>query len=133
MHLDLVNFEPQQARVVFGTFGWRANSPFDYGTETSLLGFRNCSCYVGVNNAQDIRMNPIDLIITVCAVLSPTTCEEAHLTFSYSGSLRQCAMAAPPYIAQWVGEHPKWTAVKWRCEYPHTNDKVENSGATPAG
>jgi hypothetical protein len=85
------------------------------------------------NNAQDIRMNPIDLIITVCAVLSPTTCEETHLTFSYSGSLRQCAMAAPPYIAQWVGEHPKWTAVKWRCEYPHTNDKVENSGATPAG
>ena len=27
-------------------------------------------------------MNPIDLIITVCAVLSPTTCEEPHLVFS---------------------------------------------------
>ncbi len=26
-------------------------------------------------------------------------------------------MAAQPYIAQWIGEHPKWTAVKWRCEY----------------
>ena len=65
-------------------------------------------------------MNPIDLIVTVCAVLSPTTCEETHLVFSSSASLRQCAMAAPPYIAQWVGEHPKWTAVKWRCEYPHT-------------
>jgi hypothetical protein len=44
-------------------------------------------------------MNPIDLIVTVCAVLSPTTCEDTHLVFSYSGSLTQCVMAAPPYIA----------------------------------
>jgi hypothetical protein len=36
----------------------------------------------------------------------------------------QCAMAAPPYIAQWIGEHPKWTAVKWRCEYPHSHEKA---------
>ena len=70
-------------------------------------------------------MNPIDLIVTVCAVLSPATCEETHLVFSYSGSLQQCVMAAPPYIAQWVGEHPKWNAVRWRCEYPHTNDKAD--------
>jgi hypothetical protein len=67
-------------------------------------------------------MNPIDLIVTVCAVLSPATCEETHLVFNWSGSLQQCVMAAPPYIAQWVGEHPKWNAVKWRCEYPHTNE-----------
>jgi hypothetical protein len=33
-------------------------------------------------------------------------------------------MAAQPYIAQWVGDHPKWTAVKWRCEYPHHHDKA---------
>ena len=33
-------------------------------------------------------------------------------------------MAAQPYIAQWVGEHPKWTAVKWRCEYPRNNQKA---------
>jgi hypothetical protein len=88
---------------------------------------------VGVNDAQECHMNPIDLIITVCAVLSPTSCEETHLVFSYSGSLQQCAMAAPPYIAQWVGEHRKWSAVKWRCEYPHSNDKVEKAGAPSAG
>jgi hypothetical protein len=69
-------------------------------------------------------MTPIDLIVTVCAVLSPTTCEETHLVFSSDVSLRQCAMAAQPYIAQWVGEHPKWTAVKWRCEYPRNNQKA---------
>jgi hypothetical protein len=69
-------------------------------------------------------MDMIDLVITVCAVLSPNMCEEKHLVFQANFSLQQCAMAAPPYIAQWIGEHPKWTAVKWRCEYPHTREKV---------
>jgi len=78
-------------------------------------------------------MNPIDLVITVCAVLSPTTCEETRLVFDSNVSLMQCAMAAPPYIAQWIGEHPKWTAVKWRCEYPHSNDKADAGKANPAG
>jgi hypothetical protein len=41
-------------------------------------------------------------------------------------------MAAQPYIAQWVSEHPKWTAVKWRCEFPRPNDKAE-SGSPRAG
>jgi hypothetical protein len=78
-------------------------------------------------------MNPVDLIVTVCAVLSPATCEETHLVFNWSGSLQQCVMGAPPYIAQWVGEHPKWNAVKWRCEYPHSNDKADAGEATPKG
>jgi hypothetical protein len=78
-------------------------------------------------------MNPIDLIVTVCVVLSPATCEETHLVFNWSGSLKQCVMGAQPYIAQWVGDHPKWNAVKWRCEYPHTHDKADAGKATPAG
>ena len=53
--------------------------------------------------------------------------------FSSDVSPRQCVMAAQPYIAQWVGEHPKWTAVKWRCEYPHTNDRADKGDVTPAG
>lgn len=78
-------------------------------------------------------MNPIDLIITVCAVLSPTNCEETHLVFSNGVSLQQCTMQAPPYIAKWIGEHPKWTAVKWRCEYPHSNDKAEGAATRSTG
>lgn len=70
-------------------------------------------------------MNLIELIVTVCAIASPSNCEEAHLQFDWSGSPQQCAMAAPPYIAQWISEHPKWNAVKWRCEYPGKNDKAE--------
>jgi hypothetical protein len=86
-----------------------------------------------MNQPKDFRMNPINLVLTVCAVLSPTTCEEQRLVLSWNGSLAQCAMAAPPYVAQWVGEHPKWTAVKWRCEYQHGNHKAATGGATPAG
>ena len=77
-------------------------------------------------------MNPIDLIVTVCAVLSPTACEDTHLIFYSRGSLQQCVMAAQPYIAQWIGEHPKWNAVRWRCEYPRSHDKADASEATPA-
>ncbi|HLZ04727.1 MAG TPA: hypothetical protein VKR55_21585 [Bradyrhizobium sp.] len=69
-------------------------------------------------------MDTIQLIITVCAVLAPTKCEERSLSFSANFSPRQCAMAAPPYIAQWIGQHPQWTAVKWRCEYPHMHEKI---------
>ena len=69
-------------------------------------------------------MDTMQLIITVCAVLSPTTCEERSLSLSATMSPKQCAMAAPPYIAQWIGEHPKWTAVKWRCEYPHSHENI---------
>jgi hypothetical protein len=78
-------------------------------------------------------MNPIDLIVTVCAVLSPMTCEDTHLVFSGGGSLRQCVTGAPPYIAQWIGEHPKWNAVRWRCEYPHSHDKADAGATSPAG
>jgi hypothetical protein len=102
------------------------------GLETSGRGRRNP--YV-ISLADEVRisgMNPIDLVITVCAVLSPATCEEQHLVFSYAGSPQQCAMAAPPYIAQWVGDHPKWTAVRWRCEYPHSHDRADAATAKPA-
>jgi hypothetical protein len=63
-------------------------------------------------------MGLIELIITVCALAQPTQCEEQHLQFSQAGSPAQCTMAAPPYVAQWINEHPKWRAVRWRCDYP---------------
>lgn len=78
-------------------------------------------------------MNTINLILTICSVMSPNTCEETSLVFSADFSLQQCVMAAPPYIAQWAGEHPKWTAVKWRCEYPHSHDKAEAGSGQRAG
>jgi hypothetical protein len=87
-------------------------------THLKIRGVRHESC----------RPNRDDMCRAVAGYL-----QETHLVFSWSGSLQQCAMGAPPYIAQWVDEHPKWNAVKWRCEYPHTHDKADARGATPAG
>ena len=63
-------------------------------------------------------MGLIELIITVCALAEPSHCEEQHLQFAAGGTPNQCVMAAPPYIAKWIDEHPKWRAVRWRCDYP---------------
>jgi hypothetical protein len=88
-------------------------------------GFRSWSCYRYVAiAAEDIGMDAINLVITVCAVLSPANCQEKNLVFASNFSLQQCMMAAPPYIAQWIGEHPQYQAVKWRCEYPHSREKT---------
>jgi hypothetical protein len=27
-------------------------------------------------------------------------------------------MAAQPYIAEWIGQHPAWFVTKWSCDYP---------------
>jgi hypothetical protein len=62
-------------------------------------------------------MGLMELVFTVCITAHMSVCEETHLQFEGSASLNQCALAAPPYIAQWIGEHPKWTAVRWHCEY----------------
>ncbi|MEJ2435994.1 MAG: hypothetical protein P8Y53_23695 [Pseudolabrys sp.] len=64
-------------------------------------------------------MGFIVLVITVCAVSHPSQCEDRQLEYvSHGESLRQCAMAAPPYIARYIDRHPKWRAVRWHCEYP---------------
>ena len=60
----------------------------------------------------------IEIILTVCAIANPNNCEEKYLQFAWDGSLRQCMMAAQPYIAQWIGQHPAWFVTKWSCEYP---------------
>ena len=60
----------------------------------------------------------IEIILTVCAIANPANCEEKYLQFSWDGSLRQCVMAAQPYIAEWIGKHPEWVATKWSCDYP---------------
>ena len=45
----------------------------------------------------------IELILTVCALNAPSQCDEQRLQFVSQGSLMQCMMQAPPYIAAVVG------------------------------
>ena len=60
----------------------------------------------------------IEIILTVCAIANPNNCEEKAVQFAWDGSINQCMMAAQPYIAQWIGQHPAWIATKWTCDYP---------------
>jgi hypothetical protein len=58
------------------------------------------------------------LIMTVCSLSSPDQCGEARLQFAAEESLMQCMMSAPPYLAQYVDQHPNTRIARWRCAYP---------------
>jgi hypothetical protein len=60
----------------------------------------------------------IEIILTVCAIANPSNCEEKDLQYAWEGSIQQCMMAAQPYIAHWIGQHPAWFVTKWSCDYP---------------
>jgi hypothetical protein len=60
----------------------------------------------------------IELILTVCALNAPSQCDEQKLQFISQGTLMQCMMQAPPYIAQWSDQHPATRVTRWRCAYP---------------
>jgi hypothetical protein len=63
-------------------------------------------------------MGFVQLILTVCTLTQPASCEERHLSFFEEGSLVQCMSRAPPAIAEWASSHPGRKVVKWRCSYP---------------
>ena len=63
-------------------------------------------------------MGFVELILTVCTLTEPASCEERHLSFVDEGSLVQCMSQAPPAIAEWANSHPGRRVVKWRCSYP---------------
>ena len=65
-------------------------------------------------------MSFVELILTVCTLTVPASCEERHLTFVDERSLKQCMAQAPPAIAEWANSHPGRRIVKWRCSYPGT-------------
>ena len=60
----------------------------------------------------------IELILTVCALTAPQQCQETRLQFVSHGSLMQCMMQAPPYIAAWWESHPNTRVASWRCAFP---------------
>jgi hypothetical protein len=69
-------------------------------------------------------MGLIELIVSVCALWHLDPCRDQHLRFASSMSLRQRVMAAPPYLAQWLNEHPQWLAVRWRCAHPGSGEEI---------
>jgi hypothetical protein len=75
----------------------------------------------------------IEIVVTVCAIAQPSLCDDKHLQFVWEGSLKQCVMAAQPYIARWIGDHPQWVVKSYHCDYPGRQDKADARGpARPA-
>jgi len=74
----------------------------------------------------------IEVVMLVCAVARPDQCEDKHLQFAWQGSLKQCVMAAQPYLAQWIGDHPQWVIKSYHCEYPGKQNKADARGSARA-
>jgi len=68
-------------------------------------------------------MDPITIMITVCLLSDPTACEVKAVPVSQVGTLRQCMSEAQPHLAAWIGEHPKYHIVKWKCEFSGQDGK----------
>jgi hypothetical protein len=92
------------------------------GHDAQSVGTTHLYCYTVTNGAS--AMGLIELIVTICALSAPRHCEDLHLSFSAGMSLNQCVMHAQPYIAQWINEHPKWVAMRWRCDYGGSKEKT---------
>lgn len=60
----------------------------------------------------------IELVLTVCVAAHPDRCRDEHMLFDRDYTPRQCMMSAPPFVAQWGGQHPEWFVQRWKCQYP---------------
>lgn len=57
----------------------------------------------------------ITIILSACMVADPNVCKDYRLPLDGDMSTQQCAMAAPPYFAQWAEDHPAWQIKRWKC------------------
>jgi hypothetical protein len=65
-----------------------------------------------------LKMNLVDLILTVCLTAHPGQCRLERLHFESHGSLMQCTLRAPTEIAKWSEEHPALKVKRWKCAFP---------------
>jgi hypothetical protein len=66
----------------------------------------------------------LELVLTVCALANPTTCQDEHVLLDSDTTPLQCTMSAPPFIAKWGTEHPKWFVQRWTCRYPKPEKNI---------
>lgn len=64
----------------------------------------------------------LTIVLSACLVADPQQCRDFKIPLDVNMDAMQCAMAAPPYFAQWAGEHPKWQIRRWKCQPTGLND-----------
>lgn len=60
----------------------------------------------------------IEIILSVCSILSASHCKNTHLTFEDIGQLAMpyaCMMQSQIEGARWQESHPNWQIVGARC------------------
>ena len=60
----------------------------------------------------------VELVVTVCLLAHPATCERFPLPFVPPMSLRECMRQAPPHLASWERDHPRWRIRRFVCGAP---------------
>lgn len=68
-------------------------------------------------------MDLVDLVVTVCMIAHPQSCQDRHILVESRGSLRTCMYEAQFYLAKWIGEHPNVVIKRWQCEWPNQEGK----------
>lgn len=62
------------------------------------------------------------IVVSVCLISDPAICRDERISLVTNVSPQKCLMSAPPYVAQWNGEHPDWRVVRWRCSNADEKD-----------
>lgn len=58
----------------------------------------------------------VHIVILVCMISTPDTCEERRLNVDYlGGTPGMCVQASPPSLAAWRMRHPQWRIKRWTC------------------
>ena len=68
-------------------------------------------------------MDLVELVVLLCSLAHPGVCTEKHMVFQSHGSLEQCMKEAPPYLAQWINEHPGVRVARFHCAWPGSEDE----------
>lgn len=59
----------------------------------------------------------IELVVTVCLIVAPESCDDEHFPVYVNMPLATCAMQAMPTIARWADEHEDFLVKAWHCRY----------------
>jgi hypothetical protein len=58
----------------------------------------------------------IEIVMSVCALISPFNCREHHMSFEGEQvSLQECLLYGQFEMAKWSNENPNWRIARWRC------------------
>lgn len=60
----------------------------------------------------------VELVVTVCLLAAPATCERFPLPFVPPMSMRTCLFQAPMHVAAWERDHPEWRIQTFLCGAP---------------